>query len=73
MTRAIIITARRPPEVAREVASLVALGCEAFVLRPVAQGGMLDLERLGAARYAAGVHSRVELEAEAPEASARSR
>src|SRR5229473_877325 len=34
-----------------------------FVLRDIAGGGMLDQERLGAARYAAGLHANVELEA----------
>lgn len=56
------ITAGHPPDVAREVERQVALGCRSFVLRPVARGGMLDQERLGAARYAAGVHAVVELE-----------
>ena len=56
------ITATHPPDVAREVERQVVLGCRSFVLRLVARGGMLDQERLGAARYAAGVHAVVELE-----------
>ncbi len=36
-------------------------------------GGMLDRERLGAARYTAGLQSKVELEAEAPIALAIAR
>jgi hypothetical protein len=56
------ITAIHPTEVAREVERRLVLGCRVFVLRPVAGGGMLDQERLGAARYAAGLHAGVELE-----------
>ena len=56
------ITSVHPPEVAREVERQLALGCRVFVLRSVAGGGMLDQERLGAARYAAGLHTEVELE-----------
>jgi len=52
-----------PQDVAREVEREVALGCRSFVLRQVAGGGMLDQERVGAARYAAGLHSDVRLEA----------
>lgn len=62
MTRA-YITAVHPQDVAREVERGVALGCTSFVLSDVAGGGMLDQERLGAARYAAGLHANVELEA----------
>jgi hypothetical protein len=51
-----------PEQVAHEVERQVKLGCRSFVLRPVAGGGMLDQERLGAARYAAGIHAVVELE-----------
>ena len=58
----VYITAVHPPEVAREVERDLARGCRMFVLRPVAGGGMLDQERLGAARYAAGLHAEVELE-----------
>lgn len=56
------ITAVYPLDVAREVERDLAQGCRVFVLRPVAGGGMLDQERLGAARYAAGLHAEVELE-----------
>jgi hypothetical protein len=56
------ITAQHPEEVAREVERKVKEGCRTFVLRAVAAGGMLDQERLGAARYAAGLHAVVELE-----------
>ena len=63
------ITVIHPEEVAREVESQVKLGCRSFVLRPVAGGSMLDQERLGAARYAAGPHAVVELESFAPAAA----
>lgn len=56
------ITSRRPVDVAREVEILLEGGCMNFVLSRLAGGGTLDLERLGAARYAAGLHSVVELE-----------
>jgi hypothetical protein len=56
------ITDAQPLDVAREVERQLALGCKSFVLRPVAGGGMLDQERIGAARYAAGLHAEVELE-----------
>jgi L-alanine-DL-glutamate epimerase-like enolase superfamily enzyme len=59
------ITASRPAEVAREVERLHKRGCRAFVLRSVNHGGDLDRERLGAARYAAGIQSQVELEGDA--------
>jgi len=62
MTVAAPITAVHPQDVAREVERQVALGCRSFVLHEVAGGGMLDQERLGAARYAAGLHAEVELE-----------
>ena len=59
-----LITAIRPQDVAREVESILQRGnVDRFVLRPVSHGGMLDQERLGAARYAAGVQAVVELEA----------
>ncbi len=60
------ITAAHPQDVAREVEHQLALGCRSFILRPVAHGGMLDQERLGAARYAAGVQSEVVLESGVP-------
>ncbi len=56
------ITAIHPEEVADKVERQVKLGCTSFVLRPVACGGMLDQERLGAARYVAGIHAVVQLE-----------
>jgi hypothetical protein len=62
MTMAAHITAVHPQDVAHEVERHVALGCRSFVLHTVAGGGMLDQERLGAARYAAGLHAEVELE-----------
>jgi hypothetical protein len=56
------ITALKPPEVAAEVEAARRGGCMTFRLRAVDGGGMLDQERLGAARYAAGIQSRVELD-----------
>ena len=70
---AVLIEARRPVEVARDVARLVEAGHRAFMLRRVDHGGMLDLERLGAARYVAGLQSPVELEEETPAAVAAAR
>jgi hypothetical protein len=58
------ITASTPEGVAHEVESLFRAGCRSFVVRPIARGGMLDMERLGAARYAAGLQAVVELEAQ---------
>ena len=59
------ITVVHPDQVAREVERRFRLGCRSFVLSPVAGGGMLDQERLGAARYAAGLQAVVELESPA--------
>ena len=56
------IAARAPGDVAREVEAQLKAGCGRFVLRALDEGGMLDLERLGAARYAAGFQAEVELE-----------
>jgi len=72
MTRA-YIAAVNPQDVAREVERQAALGFRSFVLRQVAGGGMLDQERLGAARYAAGLQADVMLEAleDVPAAAAR--
>jgi hypothetical protein len=56
------ITARHPSEVAREVERELLNECRSFVVRAVAGGGMLDRERLGAARYAAGIHAQVVLD-----------
>ena len=55
------ITATRPKDVAADVEAARLRGCTSFVLTSVDQGGMLDLERMGAARYAAGVHADVQL------------
>lgn len=60
---ALVIAERRPEDVARSVEDLARRGHHDFVVKRVADGGMLDMERLGAARYAAGMHSHVELEA----------
>lgn len=68
--RTIYIDARQPVEVAAEVERERARGCDHFILRAVAHGGMVDQERLGAARYAAGLHVNVELES-LSEAAAR--
>jgi hypothetical protein len=59
------ITSRRPSDVALEVESWRKRGCRSFVLRKVNGGGDLDRERLGAARYAAGLQAGVELEGDA--------
>ena len=67
------VTARRPADVARKVDELARAGHRSFVLLSIDHGGMLDQERLGAARYAAGLQSKVELEAEAPTALAIAR
>ena len=67
------ISARRPEDVAREVELLAAGGERRFVIARVDHGGMLDLERVGAARYAAGLQSAVELEEERPRAAAAAR
>jgi hypothetical protein len=64
------IDAIHPQDVAREVERQIALGCRSFALRPVAGGGMVDQERLGAARYAAGLHAKVELESSSDVAAA---
>lgn len=63
------ISAKRPVDVADEVAVLVKSGCRRFVIAAIDGGGMLDQERLGAARYAAGLQSRVELELRVPAAA----
>lgn len=63
------ITAAHPEDVAHEVERQMAQGCKSFVLRPVARGGMLDQERLGAARYAAGLQAEVVLESGVPAAA----
>jgi hypothetical protein len=63
------ITARRPAEVARDVESWRKRGCMSFVLRQVGGGGLVDQERLGAARYAAGLQAEVELEGDGSDLS----
>jgi hypothetical protein len=68
-----LITARRPDDVAREVERLSREGQTRFVLSTIDHGGMLDGERLGAARYTAGLQSTVELEEATPAAAAASR
>ena len=60
--KAAYITARVPADVAREVETRYQAGCRKFVLRSHDGGGMLDLERLGAARYAAGIQAEVKVE-----------
>ncbi len=59
---AALITARKPVDVAREIELLLERGCDSFVLRAIDHGGMLDLERLGAARYTVGLELCVVLE-----------
>jgi hypothetical protein len=63
----------RPQDVARDVEAALSRGCRTFMLRSLDQGGMLDQERLGAARYAAGVHSVIELEPAVPAGAAAQR
>ena len=58
----VYIDAARPKDVAAEVEAARRRGCTSFTLRSLDHGGMLDLERLGAARYAAGLQAVVELE-----------
>lgn len=58
----VLITALRPQDVAREVEAARARGCTTFTVSSIDHGGMLDRERLGAARYAAGLQAVVELE-----------
>ncbi len=68
-----MITSRRPEDVAHEVEELVRAGRRRFVIQTIDHGGQLDLERLGAARYAAGLQSEVELGEAAPAAAAAAR
>lgn len=56
------IAAGKPKDIAREVERLRQAGCRSFVLCSLDGGSMLDLERLGAARYAAGLQAEVELD-----------
>ena len=71
--KAELITARRPADVASDVEALARQGRRVFVLTRIDHGSMLDMERLGAARYAAGIQSVVELEEETPAAVAAAR
>jgi hypothetical protein len=64
------IAARMPLDVAREVEARYEAGCRKFVLCALDGGGMIDLERLGAARYAAGLHAEVEVEGQSSPAGA---
>lgn len=64
------IAARVPVDVAREVETRHREGCRKFALRALDGGGMLDLERLGAARYAAGLQAEVEVEGQSSPAGA---
>jgi hypothetical protein len=68
--RTAYITARIPADVAREVETRYQAGCRKFVLHALDGGGMLDLERLGAARYAAGLQAEVEVEGQSSPAGA---
>ena len=63
------ITAARPKDVAAEVEAARLRGCTSFVLRSIDNGAMLDMERMGAARYAAGLHSDVRLKCSATTAA----
>ena len=65
------ITSRTPADVAKEVEAKYAAGCRRFLVDELDGGGMLDLERLGAARYAAGLQAEVELEGASPVAASR--
>jgi hypothetical protein len=56
------ITAQRPLDVAREVEVMLRDGYTKFIVRHSGHSEMLDRERLGAARYAAGRQAEVELE-----------
>jgi hypothetical protein len=63
------ITSARPSEVALDVERWRRRGCSSFVLREIDNGGFLDRERLGAARYTAGAQAEVELEGDASDLS----
>lgn len=67
------IEAVRPQDVAVEVEASLDRGCRSFRLRSIDHGGMLDQERLGAARYVAGIQSVVELEPAVPAGAAAQR
>lgn len=55
------------------VEALARKGHRRFVLTRIDRGGMLDMERVGAAHYAAGIYSEVVLEEETPTAVAAAR
>jgi L-alanine-DL-glutamate epimerase-like enolase superfamily enzyme len=57
-----LVQATRPDLVARGVERSAGAGFRAFKLKAVAAGGMLDQERLGAARWAAGPGARLRLD-----------
>lgn len=59
------IRAVRPKDVAAEVEAAVRQGFTSFVLESIDDGGMLDRERMGAARYSAGVRAAVQLKCSA--------
>ena len=61
--RTAYITTLKPVDVAREVELYLKQGRTVFVVVGIDGGHMLDLERLGAARYAAGLQAQVELDA----------
>jgi len=67
------IEAARQQDVVLEVEEWVRRGSRNFTLRSIDHGGMLDRERLGAARYAAGVQAGVRLDADEPAAAAPAR
>ncbi len=57
-----LITEARPDRLAREVERLAGAGFGCFKLKAANRGGMLDQERLGAARWAAGRQARLRLD-----------
>jgi hypothetical protein len=63
------ITARKPADVARDVDGWRKRGCKSFVLRKAGGGAEMEQERLGAARYAAGLQAEVELEGDGSDLS----
>ena len=58
------VTAARPRDVAARVEALLKRGFRSFTLSRIDGGGMLDQERLGAARYVAGRQAEVVLAAD---------
>ncbi len=57
-----LVTATRPDLVARAVERSAAAGFRAFKLKAAGGGGVIDQERLGAARWAAGQGARLRLD-----------